>query len=111
MSKNLEDLLYRGDSLEKMSTMSSDLRDASKKYRRAAVKINWQLLIQQVRMSYCEMWQTALTATVRPLCGARLHHTVLLHLALLVEILRRNGKTIGSSEMAVWAKRASAACL
>lgn len=47
MSKNLEDLLYRGDSLEKMSTMSSDLRDASKKYRKAAVRINWQLLLQQ----------------------------------------------------------------
>ncbi|KAF2219381.1 Longin-like domain-containing protein [Elsinoe ampelina] len=47
MSKNLEDLLYRGDSLERMGTMSSELRDASKKYKRAAVRINWQLLIQQ----------------------------------------------------------------
>ena len=48
MSKNLEDLLYRGDSLERMSTMSSDLRDASKKYKRAAVRINWELLLKQV---------------------------------------------------------------
>ncbi|KAF4556728.1 Protein transport protein sec22-like protein [Elsinoe fawcettii] len=47
MSKNLEDLLYRGDSLERMGTMSSELRDASKKYKRAAVRINWQLLLQQ----------------------------------------------------------------
>lgn len=51
MSKNLEDLLYRGDSLEKMSTMSSDLRDASKKYKRAAVRINWELLLKQVRLA------------------------------------------------------------
>ena len=48
MSKNLEDLLYRGDSLDRMSTMSSDLRDASKKYKRAAVRINWELLLKQV---------------------------------------------------------------
>lgn len=48
MSKNLEDLLYRGDSLDKMSSMSSDLRESSKKYKRAAVRINWQLLLQQV---------------------------------------------------------------
>ncbi|PSK45133.1 hypothetical protein B9Z65_2273 [Elsinoe australis] len=47
MSKNLEDLLYRGDSLERMGTMSSELRDASKKYKRAAVRINWQLLMKQ----------------------------------------------------------------
>lgn len=48
MSKNLEDLLYRGDSLERMSNLSNDLRDASQKYKRAAVRINWQLLLQQV---------------------------------------------------------------
>ncbi|PNS14452.1 hypothetical protein CAC42_3738 [Sphaceloma murrayae] len=47
MSKNLEDLLYRGDSLERMGTMSSELRDASKKYKRAAVRINWELLLKQ----------------------------------------------------------------
>lgn len=47
MSKNIEDLLYRGDSLDRMGEMSSRLRDDSKKYRRAAVKINWDLLIKQ----------------------------------------------------------------
>lgn len=47
MHKNIEDLLYRGDSLERMGEMSSRLRDDSKKYRRAAVKINWDLLLKQ----------------------------------------------------------------
>lgn len=55
MSKNLEDLLYRGDSLERMGTMSSDLRDASKKYKRAAVRINWELLLKQVCPCLCLM--------------------------------------------------------
>jgi hypothetical protein len=49
MSKNLEDLLYRGDSLDRMGQMSSDLRESSKKYKRAAVRINWELLLKQVR--------------------------------------------------------------
>jgi len=48
MSKNLEDLLYRGDSLDRMGQMSSDLRESSKKYKRAAVRINWELLLKQV---------------------------------------------------------------
>ncbi|KAI1180841.1 transport protein-like protein sec22 [Nemania sp. FL0916] len=47
MTRNIEDLLYRGDSLERMGEMSSRLRDDSKKYRKAAVKINWDLLIKQ----------------------------------------------------------------
>ncbi|KAI2633849.1 transport protein-like protein sec22 [Xylaria nigripes] len=47
MTKNIEDLIYRGDSLERMGELSSRLRDDSKKYRRAAVKINWDLLIKQ----------------------------------------------------------------
>lgn len=47
MTKNIEDLLYRGDSLEKMGELSSRLRDDSKKYRRAAVRINWELLLKQ----------------------------------------------------------------
>ncbi|KAI0166818.1 snare-like protein [Hypoxylon sp. FL1284] len=47
MTKNIEDLLYRGDSLERMGEMSSRLRDDSKRYRRAAVKINWDLLVKQ----------------------------------------------------------------
>ncbi|KAI1096970.1 snare-like protein [Rostrohypoxylon terebratum] len=47
MTKNIEDLLYRGDSLDKMGEMSSRLRDDSRKYRKAAVKINWDLLVKQ----------------------------------------------------------------
>ncbi|KAI5924335.1 transport protein-like protein sec22 [Camillea tinctor] len=47
MTKNIEDLLYRGDSLERMGEMSSRLRDDSKRYRRAARKINWDLLLKQ----------------------------------------------------------------
>jgi len=47
MTKNIEDLLYRGDSLERMGELSSRLRDDSKKYRRAAVRINWELMMKQ----------------------------------------------------------------
>ena len=48
MTKNIEDLLYRGDSLERMGDMSSMLRDESKKYKRAAVRINWEHMLKQV---------------------------------------------------------------
>lgn len=47
MTKNIEDLLYRGDSLERMGEMSGRLREDSLKYRKAAVRINWELLIKQ----------------------------------------------------------------
>ncbi|PFH55741.1 hypothetical protein XA68_17698 [Ophiocordyceps unilateralis] len=47
MTKNIEDLLYRGDSLDRMGEISSRLRDDSKRYRRAAVRINWELLLKQ----------------------------------------------------------------
>ncbi|KAJ5887662.1 hypothetical protein N7495_007703 [Penicillium taxi] len=47
MTKNIEDLLYRGDSLERMGELSGRLREDSKKYRRAAVRINWELLLKQ----------------------------------------------------------------
>ena len=50
MTKNIEDLLYRGDSLERMGEMSGRLREDSRKYRKAAVRINWELLLKQVRM-------------------------------------------------------------
>lgn len=49
MTKNIEDLLYRGDSLERMGEMSGRLREDSKKYRKAAVRINWELMLKQVR--------------------------------------------------------------
>lgn len=48
MTKNIEDLLYRGDSLERMGEMSGRLREDSMKYRKAAVRINWELLLKQV---------------------------------------------------------------
>lgn len=48
MTKNIEDLLYRGDSLERMGDMSQRLKEDSKKYRKAAVRINWDLLLKQV---------------------------------------------------------------
>ncbi|KAF8245823.1 snare-like protein [Wilcoxina mikolae CBS 423.85] len=47
MTKNIEDLLYRGDSLERMGDMSTMLRDESKKYKRAAVRINWEHMLKQ----------------------------------------------------------------
>lgn len=46
MTKNIEDLLYRGDSLERMGEMSGRLREDSRKYRKAAVRINWELLLK-----------------------------------------------------------------
>lgn len=47
MTKNIEDLLYRGDSLERMGDLSSKLKEDSKKYRKAARRINWELLLKQ----------------------------------------------------------------
>ena len=47
MNKNIEDLLYRGDSLDKMGELSRGLRDDSLRYRKAAVRINWELLLKQ----------------------------------------------------------------
>lgn len=47
MTKNMEDLLWRGDSLEQMSTMSSSLRDESMKYRKAARRINFEAMLRQ----------------------------------------------------------------
>lgn len=47
MTKNIEDLLYRGDSFERMGEMSGRLREDSKRYRKAAVRINWELLLKQ----------------------------------------------------------------
>ncbi|KAK9450499.1 Longin-like domain-containing protein [Limtongia smithiae] len=47
MTKNIEDLLYRGDSLDRMSNLSSSLRDEASKYRKAAKKINFDAMIRQ----------------------------------------------------------------
>lgn len=47
MTKNIEDLLYRGDLLDKMLDLSDLLKLESKKYRRAAQRINLEALIRQ----------------------------------------------------------------
>ncbi|OVF10989.1 putative SNAP receptor [Clavispora lusitaniae] len=47
MTKNIEDLLYRGDSLDKMSDLSSSLKNDSIKYRKKAQRINFEALIKQ----------------------------------------------------------------
>ncbi|KAG5518627.1 hypothetical protein PMAC_002596 [Pneumocystis sp. 'macacae'] len=47
MTKNIEDLIYRGHSLDRMSNLSSDLRYESIKYKKAAKNINFDALIRQ----------------------------------------------------------------
>lgn len=47
MTKNMEDLLWRGDSLDRMSTMSSSLKDETNKYRKAARQINLDALYRK----------------------------------------------------------------
>jgi vesicle transport protein SEC22 len=47
MTKNIEDLLYRGDSLDRMSELSGNLRDESRKYRKAARDINFWAMWKQ----------------------------------------------------------------
>ncbi|TIB01206.1 hypothetical protein E3P94_01492 [Wallemia ichthyophaga] len=47
MTKNIEDLLWRGDSLDKMSHLSTSLKDESFKYKRAAKKVNLDALIRK----------------------------------------------------------------
>ncbi len=47
MNKNIENMLYRGDSLDKLQDLSQNLRLQSKKYRKYAHRINLKLLIKQ----------------------------------------------------------------
>ncbi|KAJ1969761.1 SNAP receptor [Dimargaris xerosporica] len=47
MTKNMEDLLWRGDTLERMDTMSENLRAQSLKYRRDARNLNLQALYRK----------------------------------------------------------------
>ncbi|EJD00872.1 protein transport protein Sec22 [Fomitiporia mediterranea MF3/22] len=47
MTKNMEELLWRGDSLDKMSHLSTSLRSESEKYRKAARNINFQAMLRQ----------------------------------------------------------------
>ncbi|KAH8106271.1 protein transporter SEC22 [Cristinia sonorae] len=47
MTKNMEELLWRGDSLDRMSHLSTSLRSESEKYRKAARNVNIQAMIRQ----------------------------------------------------------------
>ncbi|KAF8529254.1 protein transport protein Sec22 [Hysterangium stoloniferum] len=47
MTKNMEELLWRGDSLDKMSHLSTSLRSESERYRKAARNINLQAMLRQ----------------------------------------------------------------
>jgi len=47
MTKNMEELLWRGDSLDKMSHLSTSLRTESEKYRRGARNLNWNAMLRQ----------------------------------------------------------------
>ncbi|KDQ07748.1 hypothetical protein BOTBODRAFT_119623 [Botryobasidium botryosum FD-172 SS1] len=47
MTKNMEELLWRGDSLDRMSHLSTSLRSESEKYRKAARKINFDALLRK----------------------------------------------------------------
>ncbi|KZP24616.1 protein transport protein Sec22 [Athelia psychrophila] len=47
MTKNMEELLWRGDSLDRMSHLSTSLRSESEKYRKAARSINVNAMIRQ----------------------------------------------------------------
>ncbi|KAJ2553228.1 SNAP receptor [Coemansia sp. RSA 1933] len=47
MTKNMEDLLWRGDSLDRMSTLSYQLRGESEKYRKATRQLNLEALYRK----------------------------------------------------------------
>ncbi|KAL5530447.1 SEC22 [Sanghuangporus sanghuang] len=47
MTKNMEELLWRGDSLDRMSHLSTSLRTESEKYRKAARNINLHAMLRQ----------------------------------------------------------------
>jgi Synaptobrevin len=86
MTKNIEDLLYRGDSLERMGEMSGRLREDSKKYRKAAVRINWELMLKQVSLYiHLTFWKTyGSPCVVWPFCWVGIvHYNVYLVAVLL----------------------------
>jgi len=47
MTKNLENVLWRGEGLEKMSSLSDQLRYESQKYKKSARDLNLQLLYRK----------------------------------------------------------------
>ncbi|KAF5393561.1 hypothetical protein D9757_000255 [Collybiopsis confluens] len=52
MTKNMEELLWRGDSLDRMSHLSTSLRSESEKYRKTARNINLQAMLRQSPSPY-----------------------------------------------------------
>lgn len=47
MTKNIEDLLHRGEKLDRMSDLSSTLKYESKKYRTTARRVNFEAMVRQ----------------------------------------------------------------
>lgn len=47
MTKNLENVLWRGEGLEKMSSLSDQLRYESQKYKKSARDLNLQLFLRK----------------------------------------------------------------
>ncbi|KAJ8654288.1 hypothetical protein O0I10_010110 [Lichtheimia ornata] len=47
MTKNMEDLLWRGDSLDRMSHISGELKDSAKMFKDKARHLNWQALYRK----------------------------------------------------------------
>lgn len=47
MTKNMEDLLWRGDSLDRMSTISGELKDSAKMFKDKARHLNLQALYRK----------------------------------------------------------------
>lgn len=47
MSKNIEDLVYRGEKLDRITDLSTSLKYESKKYRKAAKRVNLEALFKQ----------------------------------------------------------------
>lgn len=88
MTKNIEDLLYRGDSLERMGEMSGRLREDSKKYKKAAVRINWELMLKQVSKmgALHRMTNMLMNNAVRSFRRSWFDHSDLPHLEILVEL-------------------------
>jgi hypothetical protein len=85
MTKNIEDLLYRGDSLERMGEMSGRLREDSMKYRKAAVRINWELLLKQVGgISEQPDVNEADIIIVWSVCRSWIHHALFHLVAILL---------------------------
>jgi len=88
MTKNIEDLLYRGDSLERMGDISSRLREDSRKYKKAAVRINWELLLKQVSrdIAWPEKTDSMLMCVVWSNRGSGVFHHHLHLVAILLSV-------------------------